>query len=424
MAGNAIEIRQLRKSYQIRQAQVRQTYRTLREDLVQWVRHPLSRRQGGTKKEFFWALDDISVEIRQGDTVGIIGRNGAGKSTLLKVLSRITSPTSGEVTLYGRVGSLLEVGTGFHPELTGRENIFLNGSIMGMRRREVIGCLDEIVDFAGIEQFLDTPVKRYSSGMYVRLAFAVAAHLSAEILLIDEVLAVGDAGFQKKVLGKVEGISRQGRTVLFVSHQMGHIAALCQRCLLIEGGRLTKDGPPQAVIDAYLATLQEVQETSLRDRRDRQGTGRIRAVDVWLEDAGGNRAEHFFSGDQLTIALEYELAGGERLDNVLVSFGIQNSYGLWVTDLASHLVKGNLSLGPHPGRVACTIPRLPLNSGIFTFNTMLRAGDSGYEIYDAVQNAGTFSVEPGDFYRSGTVPSGPILLNIDHHWHVAERSGK
>jgi lipopolysaccharide transport system ATP-binding protein len=228
-------------------------YRTLRDDLMQLPRRLLARvgRNGSSTSETFWALKNVSFEVRRGDVVGIIGDNGAGKSTLLKILTRITEPTSGGADIYGRVGALLEVGTGFHPELTGRENIFMNGAILGMKRAEIRQRFDEIVAFAGTEKFLDTPVKRYSSGMYVRLAFAVAAHLSPEILLVDEVLAVGDSEFQKKCLGKMHDVSQAGRTVIFISHMMGAIAQLCPRALWLRDGQLIADGPSDAVIAKY-----------------------------------------------------------------------------------------------------------------------------------------------------------------------------
>jgi lipopolysaccharide transport system ATP-binding protein len=206
------------------------------------------------ESDYVWALKDVNFEIKQGEAIGIIGRNGAGKSTLLKLLSKVTTPTSGTIKIKGRIASLLEVGTGFHPELTGRENIFLNGAILGMTKKEIFSKFDEIVEFAGVERYIDTPVKRYSSGMYVRLAFAVAAHLESEILIIDEVLAVGDAEFQKKCLGKMDDASKHGRTVLFVSHQMGTIAQLCSTSILMNKGRTTHQGPTQSIIETYLKT--------------------------------------------------------------------------------------------------------------------------------------------------------------------------
>lgn len=259
MMGNlAIHTDELSKMYRIGVRQAR--YKTLRESLGATFASPF-RRMGGLLSgrtngalrlhETIWALKDVSFEVRHGEVIGIIGRNGAGKSTLLKILSRITEPTEGSARLFGRVGSLLEVGTGFHPELTGRENIYLNGAILGMRRREIERKFDEIVAFAEIEKFIDTPVKHYSSGMYVRLAFAVAAHLEPEILIIDEVLAVGDANFQRKCLGKMGDVAKEGRTVLFVSHNMGAVSTICERSLLLQDGKLSKDGVTEAVLPSY-----------------------------------------------------------------------------------------------------------------------------------------------------------------------------
>ena len=244
-----IKVENLTKRYQIGASKA--SYQTLRDTIVDVVRSPFRRQRNGDDATI-WALNDVSFEINAGEVVGIIGRNGAGKSTLLKIMSRITEPTTGRVELYGRVGSLLEVGTGFHPELTGRENIFLNGVIMGMRRDEIERKFDEIVAFAEVSKFLDTPVKRYSSGMYVRLAFAVAAHLEPEILVVDEVLAVGDASFQRKCLDKMKDVSQHGRTVLFVSHSMPAISRLCPRTILIDEGKILEDGPSHKVVTTYL----------------------------------------------------------------------------------------------------------------------------------------------------------------------------
>jgi len=250
----AIRVENLSKRYRIGTAQTRFRYHdTLRDRLVEWVKAPL-RGLRGPGEEYVWALREVSFDVPEGQVLGIIGRNGAGKSTLLKILSRVTEPTEGTVTVRGRVGSLLEVGTGFHPELTGRENIFLNGAILGMKRAEIERKFDEIVAFAEVEKFIDTPVKRYSSGMYLRLAFAVAAHLEPEILVVDEVLAVGDAEFQKKCLGKMSDVAQQGRTVLFVSHNMSAILRLTQEAIVLEKGRLVKRAPTAEAVDYYLSS--------------------------------------------------------------------------------------------------------------------------------------------------------------------------
>src|ERR687886_2660722 len=249
MTSIAIDVVGLSKQYRI--GQMHSAIDTLRDHLMHGLR---TLRTGRTPREHIWALDDVSFEVREGEVLGIIGRNGAGKTTLLRILSRITEPTRGHADVTGRVGSLLEVGTGFHPELTGRENVFLNGAILGMRRSEIARKFDEMVAFAEVERFIDTPVKRYSSGMYLRLAFAVAAHLEPEILLVDEVLAVGDAAFQRKCLGRMGEVAREGRTVLFVSHNLPSIEKLCRRVVVIDGGRVAMQGDPTACIAAYLGS--------------------------------------------------------------------------------------------------------------------------------------------------------------------------
>jgi lipopolysaccharide transport system ATP-binding protein len=265
----AVSVRGLNKSYTI--AHQAAKHSTFAEAMLDRVRHPFRREE----RETFEALKDVSFDIKKGEVVGIIGRNGAGKSTLLKILSRITEPTTGEIDLYGRVGSLLEVGTGFHPELTGRENIFLNGAILGMSRAEIRKQFDAIVDFSGVEQFLDTPVKRYSSGMYVRLAFAVAAHLESEIMVVDEVLAVGDTEFQRKCLGKMKDVAGSGRTVLFVSHHMQSVSVLCTKAIFLERGRVTYLGDVPGAIDRYVSSFEKAAKQVSEPHR-RPGTGEFR----------------------------------------------------------------------------------------------------------------------------------------------------
>ena len=279
-----ISVEGLGKSYTIRH-EGQTHYKSLREEIFKLPSRLL--RRGGQSREEFWALKDVSFDIMPGDRVGIIGRNGAGKSTLLKLLSRITEPTTGRITLRGRVASLLEVGTGFHPELTGRENIYLNGAILGMSRAEVRRKFDEIVDFAGVEKFLDTPVKRYSSGMYVRLAFAVAAHLEPEILIVDEVLAVGDAEFQKKFLGKMETVGKEGRTILFVSHNMAAIRRLCKNGIYFKSGISEYYSKINEALNAYFFSVET--ETNLAERKDRHGTGVVKIVSIKFYQNGESR---------------------------------------------------------------------------------------------------------------------------------------
>ena len=303
----AIKTENLSKRYVIGH-QRQERYVALRDVLMhqvrsaaQRLRHPLSPNKEVIEQEDLWALRDINLEIKQGESVGIIGRNGAGKSTLLKVLSRITEPTEGRFTMYGRVASLLEVGTGFHPELTGRENIFLNGAILGMSKSEIRSKFDEIVDFSEIERFLDTPVKRYSSGMYVRLAFAVAAHLEPEILVVDEVLAVGDAHFQQKCLGKMEQVGAEGRTVLFVSHQMGSIAQLCKSAILLEHGSVKQSGPVLEVINGYLSSGIKAGACYLARREDKVTAITIDSAEI--QDRDGNVCSQFTHQEPITVVI-------------------------------------------------------------------------------------------------------------------------
>jgi lipopolysaccharide transport system ATP-binding protein len=304
MSDLAIRAVGLSKSYRIdHQAG---GYRTLREALSSLAKRPL--RRGGPSHETISALKDVSFEVRRGEALGIIGRNGAGKSTLLKILSRITPPTAGRAEVYGRLGSLLEVGTGFHPELTGRENIFLNGAILGMSRREIAARFDEIVDFAETERFLDTPVKRYSSGMYTRLAFAVAAHLRTDILVVDEVLAVGDAAFQDKCLGKMGEVAGAGRTVLFVSHNMAAISRLCTRAILVDAGMITREGAPEEVVAQYLGAGADGDAGTV-DLSGRDRTGRPASLE-WadIRDRDGGSRREFTIGEDVVVAFGYRLS--------------------------------------------------------------------------------------------------------------------
>ena len=364
-----ISAENLAKQYQIG---TRQEYSTLRDVLVETLSAPIQRLRRRTNGQTFWALKDVNFEITQGEVVGIVGRNGAGKSTLLKVLSRITEPTLGCVKLYGRVGSLLEVGTGFHPELTGRENIFLNGAILGMARREIARKFDEIVSFAEIERFIDTPVKRYSSGMYTRLAFAVAAHLEPEILLVDEVLAVGDASFQKKCLGKMSEIAGKGRTVLFVSHNMAAVSQLCTRAMLLSDGRITRAGPTQEVVaDYFKAGSEGGGEKTWDDPARPPGNDRIRLRAVRTTCAGVVTSEIDID-KEVTVEVDFwNYQPGTR--NLCVSINLQNSTGLTVlstanTPAANLLQDEEWFNRPHEAglfRSTCTLPANFLNDGVY-----------------------------------------------------------
>ncbi|MGB0600467.1 MAG: ABC transporter ATP-binding protein [Rubripirellula sp.] len=288
-----------------------------------------SRAQEATETGSFWALRDVGFKVDEGEVVGLIGRNGAGKSTLLKILSRITKPTTGKATIHGRVGSLLEVGTGFHPELTGRENIYLNGTILGMSQREIKGKLDQIIDFSEIEKFIDTPVKRYSSGMYVRLAFAVAAHLEPEVLIVDEVLAVGDSSFQKKCLGKMQDVGSDGRTVLFVSHNMGAVRTLCTRGVLLENGRVAADGPVNEVVNRYLLGATECDvEGWIEDDHTRAGTGEAKIRRVQLLNESGDPTPAISMGEDVRVRLTFEVL--ERIPDAHFEIGIYSEEGIAV----------------------------------------------------------------------------------------------
>lgn len=393
----AIRIRGLGKAYTIRHNQ--ESHTTLAEAALARLRHPLRR----TQKQTFWALKDIDLDIHKGDVVGIIGRNGAGKSTLLKVLSRITSPTVGQVDLFGRVGSLLEVGTGFHPELTGRENIYLNGSILGMKKAEIDTQFDAIVDFAGVEQFLDTPVKRYSSGMAVRLAFAVAAHLRTEILIVDEVLAVGDAIFQKKCLGKMQDVaSGEGRTVLFVSHNMAMVEALCQRGVFLEHGRIRCNKSAYEALADYRTCLETVGQEA-----DQSHDTPIGRIEVTVRPTSASSSESIEAGDPFVIQVNASLS--RRLDRPRLGFGINDDAGRriftlhsdhWPAGLPS--LKGDCSISCH-----CEQPRL--SPGRYFIKAAI--GDAGGDIWEA-DPAATFSVISADAYGTGRLPErqqGPVL---------------
>lgn len=356
------------------------------------------RRDGET----VWALKDIDFTINQGDAVGIIGRNGAGKSTLLKILSRVTAPTSGAVKTKGRIASLLEVGTGFHPELTGRENIYLNGAIMGMNRVEVERKFDEIVDFSGVEKFIDTPVKRYSSGMYVRLAFAVAAHLEPEILLIDEVLAVGDAAFQKKCLGKMDDVTHSGRTVIFVSHQMAFIENLCSRVLWLHDGSIAGLGRTSEIVDQYMQQIHDkVAMINLGERTDRHGNGMARFQQVRLEDGEKSIVDHFRVGDRdVSVNVLLSAQGAESVEGNAVLV-INDASGFQLLSIRSE-DKGILVSTKGDCVLSFVLDRIHLMPGTYYCNLYFgRSG--GNEAYDFVENAFAMRVEPGDFHEIGRV---------------------
>ena len=418
MPNIAISVENLGKSFEIAHDRGGLPgYRTLRDDLIGLPRRLFARlaKNGRSASETFWALKDVSFDVKRGEAVGIIGRNGAGKSTLLKILSRITEPTCGAADIYGRIGALLDVGTGFHPELTGRENIFLNGAILGMTRAEIRKKFDEIVAFAEIENFLDTPVKRYSSGMYVRLAFAVAAHLDPEILIIDEVLAVGDAGFQRKCLGKMEEVAKAGRTILLVSHQMALVANLCSRCILLSKGQVARSGPPDDVIPAYFLSTQALASTSLTQRRDRKGSGDIRFVAVRAVGGENGTGSYWVCGEPGKLCVEFENKAKRDLRNVKFSVGVDDSSGQRILLLDSGLTGGfPQALSAEAGRFEILLDEVPLMPGSYVFTLYAALGG---EIADWIQSAGNITVEPGDFFKTGRlVPQGQGNFLVRHRF--------
>lgn len=354
--------------------------------------------------DYVWALKDIDFEVSAGDTVGVIGRNGAGKSTLLKILSRVTKPTTGEIKIKGRVASLLEVGTGFHPELTGRENIFLNGAILGMRKKEIHNKLDQIIDFSGVERYIDTPVKRYSSGMYVRLAFAVAAHLESEILIVDEVLAVGDAEFQKKCLGKMgEVTGKEGRTVLFVSHNMAAVQSLCNKSLLMQHGTILQYDNTPTVIKTYLNSGIKEGENLIAELADAQrSAGKFKAIKkAWIENSKGEIVSRIMMGDALTIKFEFEFP--IPIQNVLVGFGIENDMGTRVTSLNNEISGDGACAELQKGTASLTFPNPNFIEGNYYISLSIVSNQN--EWIDFIEQALQFTVEEADVFGSGKLIS-------------------
>ena len=402
------------EQYAIRCAGVGKEYylgTTTRESLVRSAGDVLMAPFRKRERDTFWALKDITFDIKRGEVVGLIGRNGAGKSTLLKLLSRITEPTVGTIDLWGRIGSLLEVGTGFHPELTGRENVFLNGSILGMTKAEIERKFDQIVEFSGVERFLDTPVKRYSSGMFVRLAFSVAAHLEPEVLIVDEVLSVGDADFQRRCMAKMQEVAGHGRTVLFVSHNLGMMRQLCKRGLLLQGGQIIADGLVDETIGTYLNGLAD---TSKDAAVDRGGSGGARLTSVRLLK-GDEPVQTVMTGDDLTVELEYENGEGFRSGSIVMN--LYDEAGTRVTTFDSILTDSTFQLG-REGTLRCTIDRLPLALG----NYRLAIGfDCDGRQRDLLHNAASFQVASSVYFPTGrSAPPGEVMVYVDHAWnHVA-----
>jgi len=363
-----------------------------------------------------WALRDINFEVNQGEILGIIGRNGAGKSTLLKILSRTTGPTIGSVKMKGRIASLLEVGTGFHGELSGRENIFLNGAIMGMHKAEIKSKLDEIIDFAGVEKYIDTPVKRYSSGMYVRLAFGVAAHLEPDIMIVDEVLAVGDAEFQKKALGKMKDVSTyDGRTVLFVSHNVQAIKSLCNRAILLDKGKVSFNGNVQESIAFYLN--QKLTSTlNLSRIKNRIGDGKIRIGSVEFYNQKNEAIENLTMGCYCKIMIRLNINDEAVINKngLEIAIAFKNSMDQQVIYLSSH-VTGDSILIERGNSISCTIPKLILINGQYSINLFV-----SYKgvIADWITDVGPIYVDPYDYYGTGKIETSQGLVIIDYKWDI------
>ncbi len=425
MSDIVIQAEALGKKYLIGHQTERERYTALRDVLVRNVRDYWRKAKAlahgepivqGDEQEEIWALREVSFEIRQGEALGIIGRNGAGKSTLLKILSRITEPSAGRVTIKGRVASLLEVGTGFHPELTGRENIFLNGAILGMTRQEIKRKFDEIVDFAEVEKFLDTPVKRYSSGMYVRLAFAVAAHLEPEILVVDEVLAVGDAAFQKKCLGKMGDVAHEGRTVLFVSHNMVAIQSLCSRGILLETGQLKIDNKSSDVIAAYLLS-QKNNKINKNEPLAISTSGDLELEDVVILNSHERELSSLVCGQVAIFKLN--LRSKKIYKNTIVSIGIDNGFGTRVALLANILTGKSTLIKEGLSSVFCKISDFPLVPGQYTLSIKI---STMTEVLIWAPSIISINVEAGDFFNSGKIITaswvGSVL--IKHSWTSEE----
>jgi lipopolysaccharide transport system ATP-binding protein len=382
------------------------------------IMHRLSRPFDRPQMDTFWALREVAFEIAKGEVVGIIGHNGAGKSTLLKILSRITEPTAGQIDLYGRIGSLLEVGTGFHPDLTGRENVFLNGAILGMTRREIAKHFDDIVGFAGVEKFIDTPVKRYSSGMYVRLAFAVAAHLEPEILIVDEVLAVGDAAFQKKCIGKMQDVARDGRTILFVSHSMGAIRGLCNRVVWMDQGRVRMNGPTMEIIDAYLKESLDAGGTTLDLMHAKRAAG-VTDESLRFHRIEFNAGRPIYHGEPLTVHLEYETQ--DAVEGAAFGFGFSTLDGMRLMTIESDLLDGRKDIrAGQQGVVEASVQNLYLQPGRYLLDVGARSGD--FHTLDYLPGCAQIEVLPGPTTPSTIIRDG-VGVRMPAMWLWNQRDG-
>ncbi len=364
--------------------------------------------------EYVWALQDISFEVEKGDVLGIIGKNGAGKSTLLKILSKVTAPTTGTIKSRGRIASLLEVGTGFNPELTGRENVFLNGAILGMTKKEIASKMDEIIAFSGCERYIDTPTKRYSSGMTVRLAFAVAAFLEPEILVVDEVLAVGDAEFQKKAIGKMQDISKsEGRTVLFVSHNMAAVKSLCTKGIVLEHGKVVFDGESNAAVDFYLTSDSNKVNTDLLSRTDRRGSGELKFSSVQLLDKKGDSVFEIVSGDSARLRFAFDRIKDISTENLVFGVVFRDINEVKVADFYSDEMGITFDKVLQNGYVDLEIPKLLLRGGIYSLDIVVQNGKIAANQIDLLHDVFEFNVFPGDFWNSGRINRATNVAIID-----------
>lgn len=360
-------------------------------------------RSANATEDYVWAIKDIKFDVKKGEVLGIIGKNGAGKSTLLKILSRVTSPTTGSVKTKGRIASLLEVGTGFHPELTGKENIYLNGAILGMNKPEIDLKIDEIIEFSGCKMYIDTPVKRYSSGMHVRLAFAVAAFLEPDILVVDEVLAVGDADFQKKAVGKMQDISRtDGRTVVFVSHNMAAIKNLCSRCLVLKNGLISYNGNPEDAINYYLSSDETETTMSLLERKDRIGNGNLLMKLIQFRNSSNELVNSIISGDELTIGLKLQSVKPVKFDKLIVSFAIQDKNERTLLLFVSDEMGTDFSFLEEKLEIKLNVPQFNLRGGTYSIRVVITEGTTSVDHFiDAMNNVGIIEVLEADIYNVG-----------------------
>ena len=400
--------------------------KTLSHDLNRWWQTAVLRREDPYLKigetndrskkgdsDYVWALQNINFEVNQGDVLGIIGKNGAGKTTLLKILSRVTTPTTGSIKAQGRIASLLEVGTGFHPELTGRENIYMNGSILGMTKPEITRKLDEIVDFSGVERYIDTPTKRYSSGMNVRLGFAVAAHLDPEILVVDEVLAVGDAEFQKKAIGKMEDVSKgEGRSVLFVSHNMTSVKNLCKTGIILKDGFLEYSGKIDDVVDRYIGEQELRSQLSISEIQNRKGNGAMRFTNIEFLDSKGIIRNTFEVGEEINIKISYKSSADfENADTSRIDIGINDMLDVRVAWLSTYMFTDKVDIKKNT--ITFKIPQILLNEGSYNINLHCTANK---ELADWITNVALLEIVFHDFYKTGrAIPKkqGFIVTNFE-----------